>query len=1059
MSKLLQLFGSNKLFKKLFVEGSRRINILISIAFSLSTFWWTHPDNTLLYGQDSFNFFLNAFNPIFNPLHVYNIEQGWITHISINSGYPTFALSFFLELFLSIPLTERVILALFIFIQTFGFLRLLETFDKFRPSKRKNNIALLVASLFYLANVFTLTVTLWHYEIWTFPLVVAPYWLSSIIEILYSNKVSRNRLLQTIGLSIILSPAMSGGWSIMWILLIFIAFIFLILFSILGKYTIREVLSRFWYLIALAGSTLLWVNIPNYLIFFIIHPVAFTSINTYQSAFLATKTSYPIYRVIAGLNLSPWTSFDISSYGWPNGYWNILLYSSYLIIPIFFLGLFFLKRNRVLIFLYTISIPVIIFSNGDSFPFGYINNYLYHFGGVFLILVNAYYFIGALYLLSIGVILYILFEWALENMKRLTSKKTFSMYMVSDECTKIHNVIKRKIRSKKVESIFIIAAILLLISVPLYPLVSSTQYSTKDNVANMIYMPPTLNEASSYLYSKATNTSGYLLILPMSDSSSYHMEFNNSQLTDTSSLFSYLSPIPIIDANRSYYDSQLFNFLWEMNYSNLVPVLQMMHISYVLFNPYFTTYDSGFYPSGRESNISIFLEFVYNKLNEEIGSPAKFGSVSVFTIPNIVPLAYAVKDLSFARSESLDDYFNFVSSLRSSVNISTIESLIWTNSSGLPSSCSYIQPKSFNGFSFTTKTSGLDQIDMVGNGGSIKEVWNKTHNISSNILNVINSSVISIKSKDINHFDKLWNNNIDQYSEHRIFNFSSEYTNRSILNFNISNLKLDNKTWNYFGITVNLGNYSIEISFDANVSQSSYFYNLQAFYRGDQYEWDYIHGSNYSYYFSGNDHITIYLQSGSFYYTMTSSTNKVSYNSPRFFFNPSSFFKDQGYNSSLISKIYEEKMSTNLSLTMFFDSIHASLVNASALISLPYSYVILIHGNPLKRTTIPSTFKYDNEGNIIIRLKRDFTINKYFIIFALKNEGCWQILSKNTGSQRLDVSKFSTIFAIPNTNLSVVEIGINRNVTLLIYACLVAPLNELSIIFVYYIYKKRKSFL
>ena len=203
----------------------------------------------------------------------------------------------------------------------------------------------------------------------------------------------------------------------------------------------------------------------------------------------------------------------------------------------------------------------------------------------------------------------------------------------------------------------------------------------------------------------------------------------------------------------------------------------------------------------------------------------------------------------------------------------------------------------------------------------------------------------------------------------------------------------------------------------------------------------------------------IYLQNGSFNYTMTSLTNRIAYNSPRFFFNPRSAIKDQAYNSSLISKIYTKKISTDLSVTMFFNRINASLINASALISLPYSSVILIHGNPLESTIINSTFKYNSDGDIILKFTKDPLVNKYFIILALKNEDYWQILSKNAGSQRLGVSKFSTIFAISNANLSLIEIGINRNITLLIYASLIAPLIELSAIFVYYIYKKRNSLL
>ena len=146
----------------------------------------------------------------------------------------------------------------------------------------------------------------------------------------------------------------------MWILLIFIAVIFLLSFSLSKKWSIKETLLRFWLLIALGTSTLLWVNIPGYLIFFIFHPVSTISISTYQSAFLGTASIDPIYKVLAGLNLSQWPLFDVQSYGWTNGYWNVLLYTSYLIIPIFFSGLFFLKRYKVLTFLYAISIPIFL---------------------------------------------------------------------------------------------------------------------------------------------------------------------------------------------------------------------------------------------------------------------------------------------------------------------------------------------------------------------------------------------------------------------------------------------------------------------------------------------------------------------------------------------------------------------------------------------------------------------------------------------------------------------------------------------------------------------------
>ena len=158
-----------------------------------------------------------------------------------------------------------------------------------------------------------------------------------------------------------------------------------------------------------------------------------------------------------------------------------------------------------------------------------------------------------------------------------------------------------------------------------------------------------------------------------------------------------------------------------MNYSNLVPVLQVMHISYVLFNPFFQYVYPGFYPGGKISNITLFLNYIYNKLQSELGEPVKYSSVSIFKIPNTVPLAYTVRNLSFVSTGSFQNYLHFISSLKNSTNLSNIERLIWTNLSDGPSPCTYIQPDLFNGYSFSTNVSQVNQIDMINNEGLIKE--------------------------------------------------------------------------------------------------------------------------------------------------------------------------------------------------------------------------------------------------------------------------------------------------------------------------------------------------
>ena len=162
------------------------------------------------------------------------------------------------------------------------------------------------------------------------------------------------------------------------------------------------------------------------------------------------------------------------------------------------------------------------------------------------------------------------------------------------------------------------------------------------------------------------------------------------------------------------------------------------------------------------------------------------------------------------------------------VELQRSEKLNIYNSTKIPSTYSYIQPESFNGFSFTTNITGIDQIDMVGNNDSMHEVWNRTSQLRSNFVNIDNSSFLSIRTQNTEHYSRKWNNNINQSSERQIFNFSTSDKSQSIFSLNISNLKLNEKSWNYFGIIFTRGNYSFEISFDANVASSEYFYNLQA---------------------------------------------------------------------------------------------------------------------------------------------------------------------------------------------------------------------------------------
>jgi hypothetical protein len=203
--------------------------------------------------------------------------------------------------------------------------------------------------------------------------------------------------------------------------------------------------------------------------------------------------------------------------------------------------------------------------------------------------------------------------------------------------------------------------------------------------------------------------------------------------------------------------------------------------------------------------------------------------------------------------------------------------------------------------------------------------------------------------------------------------------------------------------------------------------------------------------------MTVYLNNDSLEYTMTSLTYSKSYNSPRFYFNPAYYFRDPGYNLSLIRDISGKFMNSSLDVSMFLN-LGTNLTNASASIPLPYSYVVLARGNPLENNIINSTFKYDPQGNIILNLNKNQPVKNYFIVFGLKNSNYWQILSENIKWQRLGISKFYTIFSISDPNAYThIEIGINRNLSTLIYASMVAPIIEIAFMPVCYVTRKKNA--
>lgn len=693
----------------------KHIDLILPTVFAISVFWWTHPDNYLLYGLDEVLVFIHPFGPFLNPLNLVRIIGGTSTVAPISG--PFFYVSLISQIFSFVagpPMVERMLLAILIFLQTYGMFRVFSTLDIISNDKNNNKwLAEIIASSFYVFNPFTLTNTLWHFEAWTFPMVVLPYWISTFLEIIFLSKLNKTRFLETAVISIILAPGIAGEFSSLWMYLVLISISFVSFRGVTRKLSFRSVVIKSALFLLMATITLIWTNIPGYIYNFVLHsnPNFFP---TNELSLFYSNTKYSsIFKVLGGLTVTPWLIIYPKTYDWTSLYTTVLVYSGYLIIPLFLVGFLYIKKVKYLSYFYVLSIPVIIFSMGGDYPFVFLNRFLLELGGPFLVITNAYYLLGEIYILSISVIIYLLFLGSLniyEKGPRFSSEKQSELGP---------RKLIFKLKKTYFAAVFII--VLIVVVTPLVVPVTSTEYQQKFQQSTLFKLPSSFRELSSFLYAyKYTGPSYNLLVLPISNTSTYYFEFNGSGFSDDVGLFSALVPYPVIATNDNWIDQQIIQFLWSMNYSNILPVFQALHIKYILFNPYYSQ-NSAYLPPN--STVDEYTTVIFNELKIEVGNPIDFGGVYLFIVPNTTSLIYPISSLGFIETPTYLDYLNLLSNLPPNNNLTSIlEKFLWTNNTKNLHSYSRVSLEGFYGNAYMSTTNrGISDLDykysiLVANG-------------------------------------------------------------------------------------------------------------------------------------------------------------------------------------------------------------------------------------------------------------------------------------------------------------------------------------------------------
>ena len=1011
----------------------KHIGVYFPLILAITALIWTYPYNNIIYGLDSFNFFLYPFNTNFSPFILYSYKN--VSNIVVDSAGNFYidVFSYILSSLLAIQLVERIMIIISIFLAAYGIFHLLETLDRINGWKnRKEILAKLIVTSMYIANPFTLSTALWHFEGWSLFMVILPYWISTILEILFLESVSARRYTFTILLSIIMAPGLSGPYAVSSSYIILISSVFLFLVFLKHKKGREWFARRLVLLLLLPLSTLIWINLPAYLQVYLSGTNPQLSLANNYAIFVSNSLHSQWYHVL-GLSALGWLYSYPQTYGWNLTYNSLLIWSGYLLIPLLILAMIKIRHTVYFYFLITLMVPIFIFSTGFNFPFGGINATLLKLNGPFLIITNAYYFMIEIYIVVLSIFIYsalLIPSQERSNFKRnQTQKKSINNFT-------IHS--KTNIVPTSTSKIIIILAVCLLL-IFWYPLLSDQEYQPNHSQIDEFALPTALKDVHIYLNRNYSNPNYYVLVLPLSSNAAYTFYFNGSSFVDSTSLFSALSPYPVISTNSSPFATVIDNFLSSNQYQNIVPVFDVMHIKYVIFNPYYPISDKSMItaPNGR----IIDLKYAFNTLQYTLGKPQMYGNLSIFNIPNPIPITAVMSSLSLIDTSTFQTYLNFLSDLSNSsyLNTSKIESLIWTSSAkNLTRPNTYVSVYPFNGLNGKYPYQPASDIIGVNNASAVTNVSNiirlfpqnmsyKVENesliLQSPILYSLNSN--QPFSTSLNKSSLGLENSLGAsgYISYGSLNLTQ---NEFAINLSVNVEKYLDSRWNYWGLIFSDGNYSVRVIFNINTTSNTYFVNEQAFYENTMYAWrnSIIPASD----LLGQINLVLKVTRDEVLLGLNSIDSiETSFQSAPLYYSLQNITLDPGYNISVTKLAHNEPIFKRIGVLSLFKNAQIVVNNLETILPLPISYIAFIPYN-LSTGFLRSQVSYSFDGNIEFYLTSNLNTKNVYVILGYPASDLWVALEDQSNTHVISVNEYCIIFKVTNLSVSTLLFGMNSNV-------------------------------
>lgn len=659
--------------KRYFFTRSRAMHKLLPLMIGLTPLFWLFPFKDMI---SIYSGILtpNPFSFNSSPLIPYHYTYSYVFPINDNVSGTFFSLILYALHWLSSSwvLTEYSTIILLATLQAYGIFYLLGVINEIQGKNVFDNVvSKVLISVLFLYNPFTLSVTWWSIEGWTVFYTLMPFFVGLFLEILFLMRIRTKRYLWALVLMTIFSFALNGPLAVPFLYTILMFVLYAFFTKILSlrierptKTTIKQI--TFLMIPGLA------ITIPLLLPYVLLplhgqYAPGYVTTSNYLNIFFSQSETTQLQKVIT-LFAFNWIYHAPSTYPWIR-YSDTIKYCSYGLIVLLLVGIYRIRASRILRFFYIFMIAPIVFSVGHNFPFGSLNLALLKLGGPFLIVVNAYYIIGELYVISLLIITYI----------TISSNSSDIRLAFSNTLSRIHNFrlyrsplfVKVKVKNDSHNRMFKVIAVsivLVLIGVYTYPFINDNVYTSSSYngpLATEVYMPTTLSDSLSALHSYLTaNYQGpyyNVLILPLSSNGIDYIRVGNTSWQDSSEFYSTYIPYPLIQGNNSPLAFTLDSYLATCNYTNLSLLMQYLHVKYIIYNHLL---DMNQVPMDVNSEgYPMNYTYIQNVLNRSFGQPLDLGYFLVYDVKSVAPVIEVVQSPIFLSSTSLNDIYELLGSV------------------------------------------------------------------------------------------------------------------------------------------------------------------------------------------------------------------------------------------------------------------------------------------------------------------------------------------------------------------------------------------------------------